>query len=295
MIVGAGLAGLLTAHAMPHHTIVEREAAPRAAHRALLRFRSPAVSELTGVPFRPVTVHKGIWYEGDMRPADIHLANAYSRKVLGRLIDRSLWSLETVTRYVAPENFYERLIEAVGHRIAWGHTADFTEAVDGEAVINTAPIVVPLSGLGVLHSDVFHRAPITVKRYRVPGADVFQTVYFPGFEHTMYRASITGDLLIVEFAGEVDGPWSAELNAAFALPGGVHEIEEAGQSYGKIAPIDEGRRKALIAHLTRHYGVFSVGRFATWRNILLDDVVHDIAVVKRLIGANEYERHLAAL
>jgi hypothetical protein len=36
-----------------------------------------------------------------------------------------------------------------------------------------------------------------------------------------------------------------------------------------------------------------IGRFATWRNILLDDVVDDIAVIKRLMrhgGAYDHAR-----
>jgi hypothetical protein len=52
--------------------------------------------------------------------------------------------------------------------------------------------------LGIETDLEFQRAPIHVARYRVPKCAVYQTVYFPRPETSVYRASITGDLLIVE-------------------------------------------------------------------------------------------------
>ena len=64
MIVGAGLAGLISAHIFPGERIIEASPEPKQSHRALLRFRSPAVGELTGIEFKPVTVRKAIWSNG---------------------------------------------------------------------------------------------------------------------------------------------------------------------------------------------------------------------------------------
>jgi len=36
------------------------------------------------------------------------------------------------------------------------------------------------------------------------------------------------------------------------------------------------------------YNVYSLGRYATWRNILLDDVYHDINVIKQLMDSDGY-------
>ena len=63
---------------------------------------------------------------------------------------------------------------------------------------------------------------------------------------------------------------------------GAEQLEAVEQKYGKIAPIDDAQRKRLLFRITHEHGLFSLGRFATWRNILLDDVVDDIAVIKRL-------------
>lgn len=289
MIVGAGLAGLIAAHVMPGQKVVEAAPGPKAMHGALLRFRSNAVAEATGVEFRAVTVRKGIWEDGWRSPA-IDVANRYARKVVGKLIDRSIWDVVPVTRWVAPEDLYERLVVAVGSRIEWGAAFSFSDSRSAEPIISTAPMPVALKSIGM--SAEFSRAPITVLRFRVPGADVFQTVYFPTLEHSLYRASITKDLLICEFAGDPVGFWEDDLREAFALTDATIPVDAISQEFGKIAPVDEAFRRAAILALSQQRNVYSLGRFATWRNILLDDVVHDVAVIKRLISSGDYDKQL---
>ncbi len=112
-IIGAGLSGLIAAHAWPSVPIVEAQSEPQP-HKALLRFRSNAVSQLTGIEFKKVLVRKGLYSEGEYKPPTIALANQYSRKVLGRILgDRSVWNLDPVERWIAPENFQERLLDNV--------------------------------------------------------------------------------------------------------------------------------------------------------------------------------------
>lgn len=305
MIVGAGLAGLIAAHVFQRETIYEAAAEPRQMHQALLRFRSDVVSKLTGIEFRKVRVRKGIYFEGEFVAPNIAFANAYSQKCMGKLVgERSIWNLDPVDRYVAPENFYEQMIDAIKDRIVWGCPFDFRNARK-EPVISTAPLPVVLKQLGACAPDrfcgpiEFKFAPITVIKMRLKEADVHQTVYFPSNEHSMYRASITGDLLICEFAGEARGPWDSDLGEAFCIYGAVRDgiriDAPTTQTYGKIAPIDEDVRKEMLHGLTQEQGIFSIGRFATWRNILLDDVVNDAAVVKRLIAGSNYERRKALL
>jgi len=284
---------------MPREQIIERAAEPVETHRAVLRFRTPTIGELTGIEFRPVTVRKGVWYNDGFRAPDIRLANMYSRKALGALIDRSIWRTESVTRWIAPETFYDQLIEQMRDRITWncewGYNKDYSLPV-----ISTAPLPLVAEQVGVTHEMDFRYAPITVVRFRVPHADVYQTVYYPTPDHALYRASITGSLLICEFAGNSAGDtrWVGDVSRSFALNDVDFISTEKGahhQSYGKIAPVPEELRRELLHRLTAHYGIFSVGRFATWRNILLDDVVHDIAVVRRLIKSTPYERQLVAV
>jgi hypothetical protein len=295
MIVGAGLAGLIAAHVFPREALLDAAPGPLQQHRAVLRFRSTAVSELVGIEFRKVRVRKGIYYADKFVAPDVSLANMYSLKCTDRVnAERSIWNIEPADRYVAPESLYEQLIEAVGSRIHWGHTADYVGARG--SVISTAPMPTVLDALGITTMSDFKRAPISVLRYRVPNCDVHQTVYFPTLGHNLYRASITGDLMICEFAGEPDpeSEWMPDLMDAFALEN-LDPIDAASQSHGKISPIIEAERKMLVHYLSVQHNIYSIGRFATWRNILLDDVVHDAAVVKRLLTASGYERKLAAL
>ena len=297
MIVGAGLAGLITAHVFQRQMIVEAAPEPVQNHRALLRFRTDGISKLTGVPFREVRVRKAIYHEGKERAPGIGLANLYTQKCLGSMYgERSIWHIEPVTRYVAPETFHEELVENLSGRIHWGTPIDFADDQRGEPLISTVPLDVVCDALNIHTNLEFNRAPITVMRYRVPRADVFQTIYFPSNSHSLYRASITGDLLICEFAqGEVYGPWQSVLEDAFKFVGSPELIDNVDQKYGKIAPIDDAARKQIVAQLTNDFNIFSIGRFATWRNLLLDDVLDDTAVIKRLLHASAYERRLAAL
>lgn len=301
IIIGAGLAGLLAAHAWPQTQLFERSPEPRAGHRAghraLLRFRSDSVSRLTGIEFRPVLVRKGIWYNGAAHSPRIELANMYALKVLGLLTgERSIWNLEAVTRYVAPDSFYEQLLGAVSGRVTWGTTMDRQTSIGYNPIISTAPLPETLLNFGITNDNKlsFDRAAITVKRIELPAhVDLYQTIYFPGRETSLYRASITGSTLIAEFVGE--GPvqcqeeWIEEIWSAFGLGDLRHAgvKESVQQKYGKIAPVDnDGARKQLLFRLTQERNVYSLGRFATWRNILLDDVVDDIAMIKRLMRSN---------
>lgn len=296
-IAGAGLAGLLAAHAWPQARIFEASPDPRAEHKALLRFRSDAVGRLTGIDFRPVTVRKGIWFGGKFVGPSIGMANLYARKVTGALTgDRSVWNLEPAERWIAPEDFYEQLLGNVGARVAWGQPYDFK---GGERpVVSTAPLPIVLRALNPVAAPPFplERAPIRVLRYRVTGAEVFQTIYFPDPDFGMYRASITGSMLIVEaMAKDYEQGSLEEALQAFGLEGvPIDPIDAVEQKYGKIIPLPDEMRRATLHTLTAQHGIFSLGRFATWRNVLLDDVVQDISVLRRLLRASSYERALFA-
>jgi hypothetical protein len=285
VIVGAGLAGLIAAHAWPNATVVEASSQPRAAHKALLRFRSDAVARLTGIEFRRVRVRKGIWAENAYQPATIRWANLYAQKVINELKgDRSIWNLETAERFIAPDDLYEQLVTSVGDRINWDTPAEFKSS---RPHISTAPLPVVLSILGWPAPVTFSRSGITVHRWRIIGADVFQTVYFPELHLNVYRASITGDTLIVETVGPMGDMDDDAISAAFGIKlASCESLGSVDQKYGKIAPIDDNLRKQLLFRLTHERNIYSLGRFATWRNILLDDVVDDIAAIKKLLKAN---------
>lgn len=300
IILGAGLSGLIAAALNPQAQIFEAGSKDAQSHRAVLRFRTSAVGDAIGIPFRKIRVNKGIWFDDEFCEPTIQLSNMYSYKVTGGYFDRSIWKLDAVDRYIAPEDFILRLIEQVGDRVSWN--SPVTELPESRPIISTIPMnrVLDLANVVVAEKPEFKFSPIRVQRFRIKNADVFQTIYYPSPATAAYRASITGDLLIVE---SVDDPVYAavdmdEILRSFGVllnhaPVKAIDVTHK-QSYGKIAPIDEQFRRFVVEHLSQKHAIYSLGRFATWRNILLDDVLQDLNVIKRLMNADSYTRKLAA-
>lgn len=307
LIVGAGLAGLIAACHFKNADIIE--AGPRIeSHKALLRFRSDVVSNLTGIPFRKVSVNKEIHYNGEQHNrCTIAMANLYAIKGTDSLRDRSIWNLDPVERYVAPSDFYDQLVERHDDRILWNTKFEGFSTAEKSAipVINTSPlpVVMEICGLESIPFE-FERKSIKVDRYELPHDwDVYQTIYFPERDLRVMRASITGNILIVESVTKLHGDifcWREDENDELELilrcfGIGFIEIElpqpeTVDQKYGKIVELPKAQRESILYELTRDHNVFSLGRFATWRNILLDDVVKDIIFLDRLIHASEYGR-----
>ena len=295
-IIGAGLAGLMAGSIFQRAQIFEAGPEDQANHKAVLRFRSSAVGDTLGIDFRKVTVHKGIYHDNRFVQPTVQLANYYSKKVIGRLYDRSIWKTEPVERFIAPEDLIAQLVERCNERIKWSHPI---HCINKEEInISTAPLPVMAKMLGVDTKDhEFKAAPIEVRRWRVPDCDVFQTIYFPSPEINLYRASITGNLLIAEYVdkgGKIEG--SSDLFEAFGFYEDECELLDAArQSYGKIAPINDAWRRDFILRASSRHNVYSLGRYATWRpSVLLDDVLKDIYVIKKLIGGDGYARSMHA-
>lgn len=307
VIVGAGLAGLIAACHFKESQVIE--AGPRVeGHRALLRFRGNSVAELTGIPFKQVEVQKEVFLDNKTisGTCPISAANRYSLKVAGAVQARSIGNLAPVTRYIAPDDFYGRLVDKVGGRISWNtpFTAERLADNPGATYVSTAPMSVSMGVAGMAgRGDFrFNKAPIQVVRIKLAAqSDVYQTIYFPEPDLRLFRASITGDVLIIESLIQADAPLRPvddELDVvlmAFGFSRGdlspFDQYEVVDQKYGKIVDMPKADREAIMYELTNQHNIFSLGRFATWRNILLDDVVQDLKVIDSLINASEYARH----
>lgn len=289
LIIGAGLAGLISATQFQTAQVIEASSKDKINHKSILRFRSSAVGDAVGVEFRKVIVRKGLWQDARFQQPTIQLVNWYSQKVIGRVADRSVWSLDPVERFIAPEDFIEQLIDRCGSRISWNTQAD--KSIFGkEDVISTAPMPVLAKLLGKDDLPEFKHAGIFVNRFSVRDCDTFQTVYFSDPCMSVYRASITANLLIVE---SMKHPTDKEIGEVLFAFGIAHEDvipkESVKQNFGKIAPTDDSWRRRFILEATLQHRIYSLGRFSTWRpGVLLDDVLHDISVIKRLISGGAY-------
>lgn len=307
-IIGAGMAGLLAAHIFRNRQPIILEAQNKLPnnHEALLRFRSTKVADATGIPFKKVEVRKQIIYQGVFADKpNVFLANMYSRKVIGEVRGRSIWNMEPDVRYIAPHDFTTQMAKGVKieYSAAITDLADLKDFSLKAPVISTIPMPVLMKIAGWNHAPQFNSLPIwSIQMDLVdPLVDVYQTIYYPDPEVAHYRASLTGSRLIIEFVRKPDDLVSAI--DAILLDFGIRPwiIDSYGDlkehRFGKIAPIADDARKDFMYTMTREHNVYSLGRFATWKQLLLDDVVGDCDVIRRLMEAEgrrrDYHQSLA--
>ena len=307
-IVGAGMAGLLAAEIFRGEsvTVTDAQASLPDNHGALLRFRSDAVARETKQDFQRVVVTKGVKVRREVRNvATITAINQYAHKVSGTIAERSIMNLDPVARYIAPDDFLARLAgnKKIYFNEPW--TANDFKSLSRASppVISTVPMPMMMKLVGWdVPEDAFQwRAiySVTGTLTRIP-VNVFQTIYYPDPALPFYRASITGNRLIIEYLTDIppDLGWVGKVLEDFGIPLAARGVDNLGykrQSYGKLVRADEAMRREFILAMTDQYNLYSVGRFATWRQILLDDVVQDIHLVRRMImERSHYTRHLRA-
>lgn len=313
-ILGAGLAGCLAAISNPKAIILEGNAKPTVSHKALLRMRTKAVSHLTGIPFKKVTVDKFI-YDDDrgyqLTPTPFDIIN-YSRKVNSFISRRSITNMDPEVRYIPPPDFHYKLLKMLDGRIKYDSDITSINEItisgsktiydrEGVGVISTIPLPVMLKATnmgGDLDFTTESSDPIYVSRFLIDNCDLYMTIYYTSPDTDVYRATISGDLLTVESMMPIDfDAINCEIDMVYRSFGDLEIIATLDQNFkqtlGKIRPIDDDDRRNLLFQLTRKFEIYSLGRFACWRQILLDDVVHDIAQITKMINTHPYDRNKA--
>lgn len=291
-IIGAGLTGCIAALAFKESVVHEILPQPKV-HKAVLRFRSDAVSQLTGIPFKKVTVYKGIWQNGAFQLPTIKMMNEYSRKVTGGYFDRSIANLSPSIRYIAPENFHQQMLDKIGDRLILGSEVNLKLMT--RPVISTLPLPVLLKMLESRSEYLLSNTkakPIYVDVLKIPNADVYQTIYYPDIKNSVYRASMTGDSLIIESVSKISGIQIEGVLNSFGFPKMKYEGSTFTQENGKFIPLDEDIRKKVMYNITQNNNIYSLGRHATWRKIMLDDVVNDIQRIEHMMKTSAYDRML---
>ncbi len=131
------------------------------------------------------------------------------------------------------------------------------------------------------------------------GVDVHQTIYYP-CSGDVYRATIEGNDLIIESLAPIGHKTLSRtlpervLKSFSLFKIGREFMGEREQHRGKITSIGDNFRKHFIRQLTEESNVYSLGRYATWRNIGMDDILKDIFQIRKLMSADKYDRALSA-
>jgi hypothetical protein len=298
IIIGCGLAGLLAARYFNHLTpvIYEKNDTVPNNHSALLRFRSDIVSNMIGIPFKSIEVTKAILTEDGIiqDTASLRDHNAYSFKVLGRIVPRSIVNLSRGSRYIAPENLIPILLDGANVCLQTDGRDLFASngSVYNTPIISTIPMPVLMKILNYPHTEQFDYRPtwnVNCKLYEV---EAYQTVYVPYGPYSPYRVSITGNKFTLEYAKAPDASQLEEdIETFIRHMFGGHKIDYSHitlrqQEFGKIMSISDQVRKDFMFWASNKHGIYSLGRYATWRNILLDDLVKDLHMIAKFMSNN---------
>jgi hypothetical protein len=300
VVIGAGMAGLLAAGILRDRcdTVYEASGWLPNNHHALLRFRSSVVGDTLSIPFKKVTAFKGIATMGHGPIAD---ALAYSKKATGVATLRSIAREvnEPLERYIAPPNLVNQMATKVQCPIEFGKLIDAEGLKElrelGFNVISTIPMPALAGTFGHEFQSTFARRDGFTITADLKGVDAYATIYFPSSFDIFYRASITGNKLIIEYTtgawalSDIETRKDRELSSALKAFGldsqcvDKSSVSIQKQSYAKILPIGEEERLRFMIRMTDEYGIYSLGRFATWRpGLLLDDVVSDVHKIIRM-------------
>lgn len=294
IIIGAGMSGLLCGALNPGSVIYEAGPKRESDHKALFRCKSGQIGKILGLPFKKVMVHKSIWLDDTEVHATPRIAHMYSQKVAGKISGRSILNIESGFRYIPPDDFIDQLKArcSVRYNYKFNPTLEYFENCD-TPITSTIPMPSMMNMLDMENiNDTFSAKPIYVNQIPIKNCDSYCTVYYPDPEMNTYRASITGSTLIIE---GVDKLSDKELNqichslGIFFSRQMMNSVLNHKQKFGKITPINNQLREKAITDMTLNYGVYSLGRFATWRpKVMLDDVLEDIWHIRKLIQGGNY-------
>lgn len=297
MVIGAGLSGLIAGYYFDAQIFEMQNSLPNN-HHAILRFKTDIISKITNIPFKKVFVRKGIVHEGNyLDKPNIYVCNEYSLKVSGAInSQRSIWNTEPGYRYISPPDFIQQLANKC--TITYGSKFGKKEFMSSEVKVSTIPMPLVLRELEIPSPEFTSRISYIITcNITKPQIDMYQTLYFPSLIEPFYRASLTGNQLIIELVENIDTDEVIkvveEVIEYFGVPKGLFKtdsIKYQEQQYGKIVNIADDTRKSLMWGLTRDYNIYSLGRYATWRPILLDDLAKDLQVIRSLISMEDQRR-----
>jgi len=298
IIIGGGIAGRMAAGYFSYFSpqVYEAKNEEGSSHKAIMRFRDESIGYLLGVSLEKIDVHKAIYYKGNFVEISPMIQNLYSRKVAKGIYPRSINFTDPVERYIAKQSFriplanYGYALEKVEPNKCYFSNG---KSVDYDVCISTIPLPVMAKAAGLDYGKVkMESYPIYILRCKVKiPSEVYQTIYFPDLDTSVYRASLEGQDLIIECLEWPAFADRAYVYEAFGLVGiGLYDEKEYIQENGKIVDMDDSIRKKIIMELTEKFSVYSLGRYATWRNITSDVLLDDLPKIAGLMKLSDAAR-----
>lgn len=308
-IVGAGLAGLIAGNMIHGSSIVEAAENVPNNHSAVLRFRSSVVGDTMDVPFRKVNMLKS------MLPWRNSIADqlSYSYKCTGTATIRSSITANSILqeRWIAPDDLVDILVNRFYKKISFGVVVDYDDmkAPYTEPMISTIPMPSLMKMLKWKEIPDFKYVHGFNINCTLSNVDAYVSLYIPG-DKPYNRLSLTGDRMTIEYSfpfmkeeqiqdygEELQINANAHIDQALEDLGlgwqgiGDLHVQIKKQKYSKILPIDDDIRKRFIMWASDKYGIYSLGRYATWRpGLMLDDLINDVRVIKKLMnGKSQYD------
>ena len=302
IIIGSGLAGSLAAEYFRSFKPEVYDARPDGLsflsnHSAVLRLKTREAGDITGRGVTEIKIKKEIYHEGKHHSSsNIMLDNLYSRKVSNNIEARSITKVSPCveTRFLLNdfEPRYTGKTELKGVdlnkkalRFIQHNAEELSFDKDYDFVISTIPLPVMIRITGAYSKEEFRNFPIFVTKvkYDIPTIGVHQTIYFPGDETPAYRATLEYGTLTVESVNQPANDLEI-FEKAFGLTG-IKPVNSAGgsQTLGKIVDIDEVERKRLLNYFTTKHKIFSLGRYAIWKNIKTDDLIKDLRRIDEMM------------
>ena len=309
IILGAGISGALAAKFFNTEEIYDKANAPVNNHHAVMRIKDPRVGMLLGSNMESVSVKKGVYFKGVMwDKTNITINNMYSLKVSGQLSYKSILDLSDCSRFLLSDwdikniNYGYDFVSINKNSLVFAYNNEYIQK-EFDFCISTIPIQHMIKISGIFDElPEFKYNPIFVTRFNLNiDSTVHQTIYFPDNCFNSYRVTIEGKQIIFEAINSF--PDETEIEKIICLFGistlNIENKQEFVQKIGKIVPYDDKYRKFILNELTEKFNLFSLGRFAIWKQIRSDDVIKDLEVIQKMIFTEEkrrgYENKLAEL
>jgi len=305
-ILGAGLSGLICANYFKEYKVLERSDSVKINHRALLRFKSNELSKFINIrSFKAVNVRKSIYHKGKFydKP-DLTASILYSQKVSNTISDRSIWMEDGnhVIRYLPNYNLInelslntnvkcsKKIIKIDNGRITFSNGT--IEAYD--TIISTIPLNEMVKIVGIDDKDnKFKSKSIFTTVIKIKDCDFHHTVYIIDEDTSIYRISFVGNTVIFESMDRITKPIVYDFLTAFGLKQNMNDCVfdcfNFIHQYGKLFSIDRDVVKSILLYLTEEFNIYSLGRYAVWRNIMSEDLIKDILKIKEMIYCDKHK------